>query len=148
MKHKGYHRRRNPEYMNLGVKVAGALGGAVLAGTVPAMINATYDAGWTGVLLAAAVTYAVAWGARKVSPNLGEGALLGGGVQVGARIIKIITGKSVLSVSALRGYGPFSSPVPFPGYNTNPPAQIPAGSGVTAPGGGMGVVRSRSRHAA
>jgi hypothetical protein len=144
--HKSYHRRRNPEYMSLGVKVAGGIGGAVLAGTVPAMISAAWDQGWTGVLLAGVVTWAVAWGARKVSPNLGEGALIGGGVQVGARIIKLATGRSLLTVSPLRGYGPFNSPVPYPGYT--PPAQIPAGSGVTAPGGGMGVVRSRSRHAA
>ncbi len=84
-KHHHHHRRHNPfaagSINTLAVKVAGALGGAVAASAVPAMLSPTLAAGWAGVGMALAVAFGGAWLLKGMSQNLSEGVLIGGSVQ-------------------------------------------------------------------
>jgi hypothetical protein len=124
-KHHYHHRRRNPfapgSINQLAVKVAGALGGAVAASAVPAMVSPTLSTGWAGVGMALVVAFGAAWLTKGMSTNLSEGILIGGSVQAVSRAITIVTGKTLLTAS-MGQYGPLNFTIPTPAYSPQAPA--------------------------
>ena len=139
-KHNYHHRRRNPfavgNVNQLAVKVAGALGGAVAASAVPAMVSPGLNTGWAGVGMALAVAFAGSYFLKGMSMNLAEGILIGGSVQAVSRAITIVTGKTLLTAS-LGQYGPLNFTIPTPAYSPGAPAIAASASktsgGKTAP---------------
>jgi hypothetical protein len=123
--HKHHYRRRNPfaagDMNKLAVKVAGALGGAVAAATVPSMVSPSLNTGWGGVGLALAVAFGGAFLLKRMSNDLAEGVLIGGSVQAVSRAITIVTGKTLLTAS-LGQYGPLNFTIPTPAYQQAAPA--------------------------
>jgi len=120
-----HHRRRNPfaagDMNKLAVKVAGALGGAVGAATIPNMISPSLSVGWGGVGMALGVAFVGAYLIKKMSHDLAEGVLVGGSVQAVSRAITIVTGKTLLTAS-LGQYGPLNFTIPAPAYQQQAPA--------------------------
>ncbi len=94
--HKHFHRRRNPfaagSVNKLAIKVAGALGGAVGAASIPSMLSPRLNAGWGGVGLALVVAFGASYLLKGMSMDLAEGVLIGGSVQAVSRAITIVTG--------------------------------------------------------
>ncbi len=133
-----HHRRRNPfavgNVNQLAVKVAGALGGAIAASTIPNMVSPSLATGWGGVGLALAVAFGGAWILKGMSQNLSEGILIGGSVQAVSRAITIVTGKTLLTAS-LGQYGPLNFTIPTPAYQQQAPA-IAASASKTSGGKG------------
>ena len=125
MKHHFHHRRRNPfaagNMNQLAVKVAGALGGAVAASSLPAMVSPGLNTGWGGVGMALVVAFGGAWLLSKMSKDLAEGVLIGGSVQAVSRAITIVTGRTLLTAS-MGQYGPLSFTIPTPAYQGPAPA--------------------------
>ena len=124
-KHSYKRRRRNPfapgDINKLAVKVAGALGGAVAAATVPNMLSPSMATGWAGVAMALAVAFGGGFILKGMSPDLSEGVLIGGSVQAVSRAITIVTGKTLLTAS-LGQYGPLQFTIPTPAYQQQAPA--------------------------
>lgn len=123
--HRKHYRRRNPfaaGTMNqLAVKVAGALGGAVAAASLPSMVSPSLNSGWGGVGMALVVAFGGAWLLNKASKDLAEGVLIGGSVQAVSRAITIVTGKTLLTAS-MGQYGPLNFTIPTPAYQQQAPA--------------------------
>jgi hypothetical protein len=117
------HRRRNPfaagSINALAVKVAGGIGGLVAASSVPSMVAPSLSTGWGGVGLAGLVAFMGAWLLNKMSPNAGEGFLIGGSVQAVSRAITILTGRTLVTAS-LGQYGPLNFTIPTPAYQSQP----------------------------
>jgi hypothetical protein len=118
-KHHYVHRHRNPfaagQINQLAVKVAGALGGAIGASTIPGMLSPSFGTGWAGVGLALVVAFGGAWLFKGMSANLAEGVLIGGSLQAVSRAITMVTGKTLLTAS-LGQYGPLNFTIPTPAY--------------------------------
>lgn len=139
-RHHHHRRRRNPfaagSINKLAVKVAGALGGAVGAATLPGMVSPGMNAGWTGVALALLVAFGGSYMTRGMSIDLSEGILIGGSLQAASRAITIVTGKTMLTAS-LGQYGPLNFTIPTPAYSQQAPAIAASASktsgGKTAP---------------
>lgn len=123
--HVHHHRHRNPFAAGslnvLAVKVVGALGGAVAASSIPAMVSPSLSTGWAGVGMALVVAFGGGWLLNKMSPNAGEGFVLGGSVQAVSRAITIVTGKTLLTAS-MGQYGPLNFTIPTPAYQPGAPA--------------------------
>jgi len=124
-KHHSLHRRHNPfasgDINKLAVKVAGALGGAIGAATIPNMAGSTLSSGWAGVAAALVVAFGGAWLLKGMSADLSEGVLIGGSVQAVSRAITVVTGKTLLTAS-LGQYGPLNFTIPTPAYSQAAPA--------------------------
>jgi hypothetical protein len=134
-KHSYRHkRRRNPfapgDINKLAVKVAGALGGAIGAATLPGMVAPSLATGWGGVGMALLVAFGGAWVFKGMSADLSEGVLIGGSVQAVSRAISIVTGKTLLTAS-LGQYAPLNFTIPAPAYQQPAPA-IAASAGKTS----------------
>jgi hypothetical protein len=134
-KHSYKRRRRNPfapgDINKLAVKVAGALGGAVAAATVPNMLSPAMATGWAGVAMALAIAFGGGFMLKSMSPDLSEGVLIGGSVQAVSRAITIVTGKTLLTAS--RGqYGPLQFPIPTPAYSQQAAPAIAASASKTS----------------
>jgi hypothetical protein len=133
-KHHYHHRRRNPfaagSINQLAVKVAGALGGAIAASSVPSMISPGLSTGWAGVGMALVVAFGGAWLLKGMSMNLSEGVLIGGSVQAVSRAVTIVTGKTLLTAS-LGQYGPLNFTIPTPAYSPSAPAIAASASKTT-----------------
>lgn len=118
--HHTAHRRRNPfsagSVNQLAVKVAGALGGAIGAATIPSMVSPSLNTGWGGVGMALVIAFGGAWLLKNMSQNLAEGVLIGGSVQAVSRAITIVTGKTLLT-AGLGQYGPLNFTIPTPAYS-------------------------------
>ncbi len=123
--HKHFHRRRNPfaagSVNKLAIKVAGALGGAVGAASIPSMLSPRLNAGWGGVGLALVVAFGASYLLKGMSMDLAEGVLIGGSVQAVSRAITIVTGKTLLTAS-MGQYGPLNYTIPTPAYQQQSPA--------------------------
>jgi hypothetical protein len=119
----GFRRRKNPfaagSVNQLAVKVAGAIGGAIAAGTLPSMLSSSMGTGWPGVGLALVVAFGGAYLVKGMSPNLAEGVLIGGSVNAVSRAITIFTGKSPFSMGQ---YAPLNFTIPTPAYSQAAPA--------------------------
>lgn len=125
-KHPKYvYRHRNPfaagSLNKLAVKVAGALGGAIGAATIPAALSPSLNTGWGGVGMALVVAFGGAYLLHKMSPDLGEGILIGGSVQAVSRAITIVTGKTLLT-AGMGQYAPLNFTIPTPAYSQAAPA--------------------------
>jgi hypothetical protein len=158
MSHRRHHfrRRRNPfasaNVSGLAVKVAGGLGGGIASAVVPGMLSSSFNSGWTGVLSGLVVAGGGAWLLKRMSPNAGEGWLIGGLLQVAGRASSLLIGKNLVSFS-LSGYGPLTFPLPTPGYTPGGAAMIPAsaavaktatrGVSVINPGGGANATTAK-----
>jgi len=120
--HKHHYRRRNPfaagSVNQLAVKVAGAIGGAMAAGTIPSMLSPSLGTGWPGVGFALAIAFAGAWILKGMSQNLAEGVLIGGSVNAVSRAVNVVTGRSL----TLGQYGPLNFTIPVPAYQQQAPA--------------------------
>jgi hypothetical protein len=117
-----HHRRKNPfasgSINQLAVKVAGAIGGAMAAGTIPSMVSPTFGTGWAGVGFALAIGFAGAWLLKGMSPNLAEGVLIGGSVNAVSRAVNVVTGRTL----TLGQYAPLNFTIPTPAYSQAAPA--------------------------
>lgn len=124
-RHHHHRRHRNPfaagSLNKLAVKVAGALGGAVGAATIPGMVSPGLNSGWSGVGLALVVAFGGSYLLKGMSIDLAEGILIGGSLQAASRAITIVTGKTVLTAS-LGQYGPLNFTIPTPAYQQQAPA--------------------------
>lgn len=122
---KSYRRRRNPfapgSINKLAVKVAGALGGAVGAATLPNMVMPSMASGWAGVAAAFLVAFGGSYLLKGMSMDLAEGVLIGGSLQGLSRAITQVTGKTLLTAS-LGQYGPLNFTIPTPAYSAAAPA--------------------------
>ena len=139
--HHRHHRRRNPfaagSINQLAVKVAGALGGAIAASTIPSMVSPSLNTGWAGVGMALVVGFGGAFLLKGMSNDLSEGVLIGGSVQAVSRAITIVTGRTLLTAS-LGQYGPLNFTIPTPAYSPGAPA-IAASASKTGPSKGAAV---------
>lgn len=129
MAHRRTHRRRrNPGLGQLKATLPTALwaiGGGAGASTIPGFLPATFSAGWMGVLTIAGGALLLSMAAEKVGgTKAGEGVLIGGLVAAGLRAITLATGKSFGGFTSLRGYGPYS--FPLPSTTGSGPLQLPA----------------------
>ena len=126
-RHHSSRRHRNPFSTGgvgpLAVKIAGGLGGGIAAATVPGMLSSSFSTGWTGVAGGAVVALGGAWLLRRMSPNAGEGWLIGGLLQTAGRVAQLLIGRNLVSFS-LSGYGPLQFPVPTPAYRLNAGASV------------------------
>jgi hypothetical protein len=124
-RHKNHFRRRNPfaagSINKLAIKVAGALGGAVAAATVPSMVSPSLNTGWGGVGIALVIAFGGSYLLKSMSMDLAEGVLIGGSVQAVSRAITIVTGKTLLS-AGMGQYGPLNFTIPVPAYSAAAPA--------------------------
>jgi len=152
-KHRSTFRRRNPfaagSINKLAVKVAGALGGAVAAASVPSMISPSLNSGWGGVGLALVVAFGGSYLLKGMSMDLAEGILIGGSVQAVSRGLTILTGKTFLTAS-MGQYGPLNFTIPTPAYQQQAPAisasaSKTSGSKAAMPAAALGMIgRTRS----
>jgi hypothetical protein len=132
---KGFHpfRHHNPfgagDMNKLAVKVAGAVGGALAAGTLPGMVTPSFSTGWAGVFAALVVAFGGAFLIKGMSADLAEGVLIGGSVNAVSRAVNVATGKSL----TLGQYGPLNFTIPTPAYQQQAPA-IAASASKTSPG--------------
>lgn len=143
-KHHHHHRRHGNPFASgsinkLAIKVAGALGGAVAAASVPGMISPSMNTGWTGVGLALLVAFGGAYFLRHMSADLAEGVLVGGATQAASRAITIVTGKTMLTAS-LGQYGPLNFTIPTPAYQQQAPAIAASASKTSGAKVGPGTV--------
>jgi hypothetical protein len=133
-KHHFVHRKKNPfaagNLNQLAVKVAGALGGAIGASAIPAMVSPSLNTGWGGVGMALVVAFGGAWLLNKMSKDLAEGVLIGGSVQAVSRAVTIVTGKTLLT-AGMGQYAPLNFTIPVPAYQQAQPA-IAASAGKTS----------------
>lgn len=130
------YRRPNPfaagGINKLAVKVAGAIGGAMAASSLPGMISPSLAQGWGGVGMALVVAFGGAYLLQKMSADLAEGVLIGGSVAAVSSAVQIVTGKSLVRIGQ---YGPLNFTIPTPAYSL--PAAAPAipASAASAKGG-------------
>lgn len=135
-----HRRHRNPfaagSINKLAVKVAGALGGAVAASSVPAALSPSLNTGWGGVGMALVVAFGGAYLLKHMSEDLAEGVLIGGSVQAVSRGITIVTGKTLLTAS-MGQYAPLNFTIPTPAYQQQAPAIAASASKTSAGKPGM-----------
>lgn len=131
-KHHGFRRHHNPfaagSVNTLAIKVAGAVGGMLAAGTLPSMVSPSLGSGWPGVGLALVVAFGGAYLLKGMSQNLAEGVLIGGSVNAASRAVTLLTGKSL----ALGQYAPLSFTIPTPAYSQQAAPAIAASASKTS----------------
>lgn len=107
-----YHRRRNPMSLAIAPRdllptVAGAIGGGVISTVVPQTLAPSYDSGFVGAGLSAAVAIGGSMAVEKfLGKNVGLGFLLGGLTAAGGKLIAVLLGKQLVTyASPLSGLG-------------------------------------------